>query len=464
MAVKKNYGIMQYTKSHNKPAPTASVKYLAKMFDLETVDRIVPIANRVRKELNVASHESIWDEDHELIRAIFLEKQLLLHGRKRIKDDFDLDDYSDNTLASIARDYYTKVKARNQAVNKAWDNYNKNNTSENHKEYCRASTARDKQKFNENAMRNEYRHSLKTSVKPNTQTNPQSHPALEKQKKQKTHEEIKQEVTQAKKKAAKTLRAKSEHEQCIVDWLKNSTSSAGFQYENMLARQDSGKTEIEFGQSKYKGASTEMIMGKYVTRTGEYKNIPLQNTLKKILDDILGTAEVRSVERGFNRPSRFSHFIKGCFLPVYRCNKPRKRPAFYIDASGSMEETRGGFRCVTSAIGAFLYSQHRRISELRPKYYAFRAGLPERLDLSKELPKACGGTTVNFLSCLKPQENSIVITDAEFSPGDLMTVRMWAINNPNAQVHWIVNQESTSEYLKTVLSGMNKHKIHYTKF
>ena len=199
--------------------------------------------------------------------------------------------------------------------------------------------------------------------------------------------------------------------------------------------------------------------------TGEYVNIPLNRTLKKILDTILGQAEIRAQERGFNRPSRFSHFVKNCFLPVYRCNKPRKVPAFYIDASGSMRYERGEFRCITSAIGTFLRAQHRRISELRPKYYAFNGGENAlRFDIKKEIPVAEGGTSIGFVANLKSTENNVVITDACFEYYELGQLRLWAMGHQNTQVSWIVNRQETAEKLKLALSGAKNQKVYYTDF
>lgn len=473
MKVKKNYGIMKYTKAHKNPGAQASAKYLAEMFDLKTLDRVIPIAQRVRKELKVPNCASVWEVDHHIIRAIFLEKQLLAHGRNRMKDEFNLDDYNtDNTLESIARDYYTKVKARQQAKQSAYDAYNQSGGDEElRKKYNEICDKCNEEESQEVDLHKRYKKILSSDdnvmPKPETPKKQEIHPALKSQEKKKTTEEIKKQCEQVMSQAMQSMHATNSEEQRIVDWIKDyaqNSYSAGAMYREILKNQNNGKTEFLPGESGYRGVSTESAIKKYITQTGEYKDIPLQKTLKKILDDILGNAEIRSVERGFNRPSRFSHFVKGCFLPVYRCNKPRKRPAFYIDASGSMEDKRGEFNCVTSAIGAFLYSQHRRISELRPKYYAFRSGLAEKLELSKYLPRANGGTSVKFLAAINPQENSIVITDADFTPHDLAVVRMWAIDNPNAQVHWIVNNRSTSKYLNIALSGLGKHKVHFTQF
>ena len=209
----------------------------------------------------------------------------------------------------------------------------------------------------------------------------------------------------------------------------------------------------------WNGVSTEKTMAKLERGTvGEYKNIPLAKKLQEILDKIIGQSEIRAQERGFNRPSRFSHFVKNCFLPVYRCNKPRKRPAFYVDASGSM----GGR---TIAIGAFLRVNHRRISELRPKYYAFTStDYALEFDVKKELPCACGGTSVGFIANIKEKENNVVITDAEFTYSDLALIRMWAIDHPKAQVNWIINNDSGLDGLKTALIGLNNHVVHYINF
>ena len=463
----KNYGILNYGRTARNPKPKTAVKYLAKMFDLETTDRVLKVLQSmpdIHEILDKMGNVCVSDIA-EMVRAIFLERQLIEHGRDRLTANYDLSDYQSNTLADIARTLCVKkIQEQEQKENAFQASCQCGHTGAPFEKYKEIRQQCYDQARADDEMRNNYKTSLKKSMNGHPRAkrinNPYKKTPSDPQKKV-----LQSEIANTASKAVEKMLndTKNEKNKDLVDDIKDciETSHAQTQYRAIRTMQANGNTEHD---SVRHGVGSESVMIQYRDRTGEYKNLPLQNTLKRILDEIIGQAEIRSAERGFNRPSRFSHFIKGCFLPVYRCNKPRRRPVFYIDASGSMQERRGYFNCITSAVGAFLYSQHRRISEMRPKYYAFRATKAERFDITKVLPTADGGTNLQFLANINPKDNNIVITDACFSRMDLAVVRMWAQDNPNAIVHWIVNDEFMYQQLKTTLVGFPSQKTYYTKF
>lgn len=434
----KNYGIMKYTKNHEKPNPSASVKYLAELFELNDTSRIRKYYDEELKNCDYYKelNENTIQTDLELIRSIFLEKQLKKHYRNPFDKKVDLSDYQSDTLKGITKEYLQqkdKYSKESDKLYKDWQNSSKKDSEKKRDKYIKHYES-NREKVNQiwqsaTNMTNILKEELSTNA-----------PKIKK-----PNSELKQYY-------AKQINAhaNSESNKAVVN--------------EMNYRERIGRTEQDLqGHMSVSAGGCESKLKKDIT--GEYVNIPLNRTLKKILDTILGQAEIRAQERGFNRPSRFSHFVKNCFLPVYRCNKPRKVPAFYIDASGSMRYERGEFGCITSAIGTFLRAQHRRISELRPKYYAFN-GTPNalRFDIKKEIPIAEGGTSIGFVANLKSTENNVVITDACFEYYELGQLRLWAMGHQNTQVSWIVNRQETAEKLKLALSGAKNQKVYYTDF
>lgn len=436
----KNYGIMKYTKNHEKPSPSASVKYLAELFELNDTSRIRKYYNEELKNCDYYNknglNEHTIQKDLEVIRGIFLEKQLKKHFRNPFDKNVDLSEYKSDTLKGITKEYLQqqdKYYKESDKLYKDWANSSKKDSEKKRDKYTQHYESHQKK---ENPIRNSannIRKILKEELPANTP-------------------EIKKPDTSLKQYYAKQIneQAKSENNKNIVN--------------DMNLREKNEQTETNLPNFMGMSASgCDLRLSKDIT--GEYVNIPLNRTLKKILDTILGQAEIRAQERGFNRPSRFSHFVKNCFLPVYRCNKPRKVPAFYIDASGSMKHSRVGFRCITSAIGAFLRAQHRRISELRPKYYAFNHDHRAlRFDITKEVPIAEGGTSIGFVANLKSTENNVVITDACFEYYELGQLRLWALGHPKTQVNWIVNRQDTAEKLRLALSGAKNQTVYFTDF
>ena len=445
--MKKNYGIMKYTRTHRNPSAKASAQYLADMFDLYDTARIESIYNIEIidcKNYTPMEHEKIRDLD--AIRGIFLEKQLKKHGRDRLTAETIIDDYKSDDIAGIVQEYLAQkdklVKDMRETYKKYSDANQQNdiNTNALAEAYTKANRA-------DTNHGQQHKNILLAYEKIFNPTTPKKVPKAPMAPK-KMVEKIRHVAKQAKMDDVNTSSAGYINRNINDGWTQRV-------YATMKNQELHNDTSAEFGN----GVSTEKTMAKLERGiVGEYKNIPLAKKLQEILDKIIGQSEIRAQERGFNRPSRFSHFVKDCFLPVYRCNKPRKRPAFYVDASGSMGST-------TVAIGAFLRANHRRISELRPKYYAFTgADYALEFDIKKELPRAGGGTSVSFIANIKEKENNVVITDAEFTYHDLALIRMWAIDHPKAQVNWIVNNKNCLIELKTALAGLNNHVIHYIMF
>lgn len=398
----KNYGLLKYTRNHKKPNPAICAKYIEEIFRL-TPERITNTLSKIAQRdgrSHVINTQNRAEELARIVKSVFVEKQLLAHDRPRIAGEIDLTDFDTNTLSGICAKILEKYDSEELK--------NASGKGDKYEEYVAEKNMSRKNKDLQELTRN---------------FNKQVNKISERQQKRQDH--IKQ-------------TAVSDYEEIK----KNS---------NTVRKNDC--PSISAGKAE-----------EYKNTMGDYDNLPLSRTLKKVLDTIIGNTEIRSVERGFNRPSRFSHFVKGCFLPCYKSNKPRKRPAFYIDASGSMESSRGNFTCITSAVAAFLRTQHRRISELRPKYFAFTTHLPYVLNLKHSLPIAHGGTDCGFLANVDPKDNTVVITDAFFNHCDIETIKLWSNDNPTGEIHWVVNNEITANTLKTELSKYKNQHIHYTEF
>lgn len=431
---RKNYGIMGYTKNHKKPSPQNCVRYLADLFDIKDNTKIEQI---LEKEFNI---KDVYERGitAETVKAVFLEKQLEKHNRARLCPEVNLTPYTDNTIRGIIKSYYQELdrirKNRENQENKTADERIKANN-----EYWGFH-------HKNNEARDKYNKVLKQDKKQQqkSSTNNNQQPAL-------TQADLNKMVAESKQSLPDDMQFLKSY--LDDDYTKYSVQDieSHAQCDNVLPMQGQGRHET---------------MARLKTdKQGKYESVGLHKALTKILDDILGQTEIRSVERGYSRPSRFSHFVKGCFLPVYKSNKPRKKPAFFIDSSGSMGIRRGHFNCITSAIGAFLRVHHRRISELRPKYYAFAGGFQvQEIDIKNQLPIACGGTSTRFLCNVKNNEKSIIITDAEFENYELAELRLWATNHRTADIHWITNNKTHAERLKGALTGFGNQKVHYAEF
>lgn len=434
---RKNYGIMGYTRNHKNPSPQNSVRYLADLFDIKENTKIEKI---LESEFNI---KDVYEkrDTAETVKSVFLEKQLEKHNRKRLCPDLDLTPYTDNTIRGIIKNYFQErdrvQKNRENSTDKTADEQMKANN-----EYWGF--------HNKNSeVKERYRKVLKSQTKQQkTPTAPQNG-----QGSALTQADINKmvaELKQSKLPDDYEYLGKYVQDEYVQEQVKDIEKHA-----------QRGNTVVPM-----QGCGRDRVMAKLKQdKQGKYESVGLHKALTKILDDILGQTEIRSVERGYNRPSRFSHFAKGCFLPVYKSNKPRKRPAFFIDSSGSMGQTRGKFSCITSAIGAFLRIHHRQISELRPKYYAFASSFEVReIDIKNQLPYANGGTSTRFLCNVKNNEKSIIITDAEFDNCELAELRLWATNHRTADIHWITNQEYGAKRLRAALTGFGNQKVHYAEF
>ena len=456
----KNYGIMKYTKQHKKPKPAHSVQYLADMFELKDLSRVTKIYDDELKKVNYTTGDGQHDENKELIRAVFLEKQLKKHSRDRYSKTACDSDYTGDTIREITRDFLKQKAKAQKTLEDLRKKMQENETPELQAQWHNCLSQEYRESCRISNMVHDYRKMFTCMQKQEQQQSAPQQPTQQNQAQAPQPVDI------------RTLRKQAERDLSTAKDKNLAESISSAMDDSMVQGRIQDMNVNEMTGRAYRNASSffgagtdELLATLKQDQSGEYKNVPLHKTLQKILDDILGQAEIRALERGFNRPSRFSHFVKGCFLPVYRSNKPRKRPAFYIDASGSMSDRRGAFNCVSSAIGVFLRTQHRRISELRPTYFAFTgADTAVKFDIMKRVPTASGGTSVRFLSNVKENENTIIITDAEFDSYDLATVRLWAQSHAKAQVNWIINDKSGANRLKTALLGLKNQKVHYTMF
>lgn len=204
---------------------------------------------------------------------------------------------------------------------------------------------------------------------------------------------------------------------------------------------------------------------------GRVKDPGLNKELKKIIESILGDVEIRSTERTFSRPSRCAHFIKNAFLPVYKKNKPRKQPLFFIDSSGSMylgesKKEKAGipFKSKTAMIAAFLRDNNRKISELHPRYFHFNACPAEEFDIKGLLPTARGGNNMLFLKTMDDKCTNIVFTDGGFDDQDYNLLKRWVEKHPNMNVHWVCNDTYMIDELKRACGKYKSHQVHYCAF
>lgn len=437
----KNYGVMKYS---TRPTSKHYAKYLSDIFNLNTTDRV----QRAFAEVDPSRHLS--EIDIKAVRGIFIEQQLNAHGRQRLCPEYDLSLFQGcDTLKAICERYIDIQDRLHKNAREAYKEYqNDSNNDEKWGKYTQANTQRNDFENQNYDMATKYRDVKSQQPRKQQQAN-QDSPKPRKQE------------TQAQRDMRKEAHDKwlQENGQDLSQYVRDSVDSD-------FVKSQVDKIDEHEQRANGMQACHATLPPQYETNEqGAYECNELSSTLSRILEDIVGQSEVRSMERGYNRPARASHFIKGAFLPSYKANKPRKRPAFFIDASGSMEDRRGKFNCVSSAIGGFLWTQHRKISELRPRYFAFTSGYEvEEFDIKQVLPRAWGGTDIRFLSAIRDNEKSIVITDACFSGRDLAMLRIWAERHPHAEVHWIVNYKESFEDLKKMLKGLKNQKVYYTMF
>ena len=410
----KNYGLMSQTKRYNRPTAKQSVQYLAEIFGIDDINNVVNIVRKIK------GNTTTYHEDETIAtfaRNVFLEKQLEKHGRDRLCKDIDLSAWP-TTLSGIIKQYIAGLDENGHESRE---------------------TARQRVE-----TRTKYNNKIKQQSK-NQPSGHQQPPRLS------TDTRIEKEI------------------QGSID-----NGYAGNVVKNSIEDTPAEDKIADWDSSVYnhireasKSASEVKLSS---TIQGEHVNKALSQKLTKILDTILGHADIRSQERGYSRPSRASHFIKNCFLPSYKSNKPRKRPAFFIDASSSMQyyacqAEAKGFSCKTSAISSFLRTQKRRISELRPRFYAFSGNdIAMQFDIDKTLPVGYGGTSLGFLGAVNDKDINVILTDAQFESADLGALRIWAGKHPQAEVHWIVDTEFQGDYLRKALQGYKNQHVHVTEF
>lgn len=449
--VKKNYGVMRYS---TRPTSKHYAEYLADIFDLRT-------DSRVKKKINISVSSPVKYMQERIanaVRGVFLEKQLLKHGRKRLCEGFDLTPFKDcETLQEIADRMIEIQEKAETAHDNAWQDFknaqkkenNQKETSEAYDKYSKCGEQLDKLVKEKVDLGRAYKDVFNASKRtsPNYgQLDTSTPPKSDETEGQKLARMIRREQWSKDQSVPAYIRELAEDED-TQDMFQEIENTNAPREQPLPAGRSLTPPKLEFDEQ------------------GGIVHDDLNKVLSKILDDIVGQSEVRAMERGYNRPSRFGHFIKGAFLPVYKANKQHKRPAFYIDTSGSMEGKRGRYPCASSAVAGFLRSRHRKLSELRPRYYSFTSyHTVEKFDIMTQLPRACGGTSVDFLSALRDNEKSIIITDAEFDSRDFAVLRVWAEHHPNAEVNWIVNQRDTYNSLKQTLKGLGKHRVWYTMF
>ena len=435
---KKNYGIYNYSKNRAHPTAEDSAKYLAEIFDVKDTTKI----KKILREYGYNDEFGSIEYSAGYVRTIFLEKQLIKHGRKRLAPKVDLSLFEGTTLRSIAKSFVEMSNNLQKGLSES-DDVKRNQAQKTFENtvYPLASAA------------TSFRRSLNAPLI-------NKKPAAQKKGAQKkiTQEELNKIANVSKAQLPDTKFGKEIAREMSEGYVQRSV-------EEIENEHKKGRKTCQMNNGGASEAAEEAAEKMRTDITGKYKSVGLSRTLSKVLDNIIGQAEKRSLERGFNRPSRFGHFVKNCFLPVYRCNKPHKRPAFYIDSSGSMQSRRGDFNCVTSAIAAFLRTNHRKISELRPKYFAFDSKpWVYEFNVLKQLPVACGGTSLEFIANIDDKEKSIIITDAEFCYSELAQLRLWAANHKSADIHWVTNDEHNAEGLRTALMGFPNQKVYYAEF
>lgn len=446
----KNYGIFDYKKKN--PVMQDYRAYIADMFNLRTTDRAQKILDKITANkkvdwLNggVATQYCVeGDIPKQIIskaNSIFIDKQMQKHNRETLLPTQELDKYG-TTLSDIVQTIFSEYES------KLSDNFNR--ARDLSKKLSQAIKQDNGNKSPQTQTMREELNKLYNDLY-NTSCNFRdgARPAIYDNRGIQETFDNQQFVKKTKIRISDTQLENTEL----------------IQYDNVEHKSQ----EVKDYNEDYDYNKTEPVLkvkdNNKTDKQGKHKDIELNKTLKKILDSILGDMEMRSTERGYSRPHRASHFIKNCFLPVYKSNKHRKRPAFFIDASGSMMQRRGDFNCITSAIAGFLRNNHRIISELHPRYYQFTGReYAYSFDIIRQTPFAHGGTSIRFVKNIDPKDLSVVITDGNFEHYEFAMLRKWALYNKNAVVHWVVNQKTTYRDLQNCLKGCKNQTVHYTGF
>ena len=135
---------MKYTKNHEKPSPSASVKYLAELFELNDTSRIRKYYNEELKNCDYYNknglNENTIQTDLEVIRGIFLEKQLKKHFRNPFDKNVDLSEYKSDTLKGITKEYLQqqdKYYKESDKLHKDWANSSKKDSEKKRDKYVK---------------------------------------------------------------------------------------------------------------------------------------------------------------------------------------------------------------------------------------------------------------------------------------------------------------------------------------
>ena len=305
--MKKNYGIMKYTRAHKNPSAKASAQYLADMFDLYDTARIESIYNieiKDCKEYAPMEHEKALDLG--AIRGIFLEKQLKKHGRDRLTAETIIDDYKSDDIVGITQEYLARKDKLRKDTRETYQKYaelpnNDTNTSalaEAYTKACRTETNHNQQCKN---VLLEYEKIFNPTTPKKVPKAPKAPENMVKK--------IRHVAKQAKLDDVNTSLAGYINRNINDDW----TQRVYATMKNQELRND---TSVDLGN----GVSTEKTMANLERGiVGEYKNIPLAKKLQEILDKIIGQSEIRAQDLVILLKTVFCRYI----VAINRANAQR---------------------------------------------------------------------------------------------------------------------------------------------
>ena len=397
----KNYGVFKYSK---RPTVKHYRAFITEMFGIEDIDQIRKIIEKHAPD--VPAQILYSTEFLHAVKAVFIEKQLEKHHRETTISGLEKYPATISGIAQIMAQKYDNT----DYMNKLQDLYSKQSNT--------------------------------------TTGSPES-------------KKLQDEIGELRRQQLEKNNELSDIEKISMETDKVIAKKKRDEQKAQSATQQQVAPQQQQGQKKnsYTGAHN-----KTVGAQGIYELPDLSKRLKNILDEILGDIEIRATERTFNRPSRCAHFIKNAFLPAYKGNKPRLQPCFYIDSSGSMDNRRQPYESITECVAAFLGMNHRRISELHPRYYHFNCdSFGYEFNPKEQLPIADGGTTMRFLKSIDRRKLNVVITDGGFGWSDFNNLGEFCQANPNCKIVWICNDLWACDQIKKKIVG-SKQKVVYTDF
>ena len=122
------------------------------------------------------------------------------------------------------------------------------------------------------------------------------------------------------------------------------------------------------------------------------------------------------------------------------------------------------YESITECVAAFLGMNHRRISELHPRYYHFNCdSFGYEFNPKEQLPIARGGTTMGFLKSIDRRKLNVVITDGGFGWSDFNNLGEFCQANPNCKIVWLCNDYWACKEIEKKIVG-SKQKVVYTDF